>query len=236
MRPNRCTMLLATCLSLALLTPAAGWAQVGHSPEHSPYEDLVPTQELTAYGGTFHGHHDPAGIAPQSGSMFGARWGWRLTGPLNLTAEFARIGSTRHLINPAKTGTARDLGTISRPLYALSTGFAVALTGARTFHHFVPEFKLGAGVVSDLRTKPDSGAIKFGTRFAFEPGIGVRWVGSRRFGVRVDLTDYLYSMNYPISLYQNLAGDPVLTPDVSRTQWMNNPALTFGLSYLFGGR
>lgn len=229
-------MLLATCASLALLIPAAGYAQVGHSPQHSPYEDLKPTVEITAFGGSFHGHHDPAGVGPQSGSILGARWAWRITGPLNLDASLARVASTRHLIDPAKTGDARDLGTVSRPLYAASAGFALALTGARTYHHLVPELKFDVGTVTDFRSKPDSGGVRFGTRFAFLPGIGVRWVGSNRFGVRVDLTDYLYSIGYPLSLFQNGAGDPVLTPDVSRTQWMNNPALTFGISYLFGGR
>jgi hypothetical protein len=230
-------MMLAACASLALLTPTAALrAQVGHSPEHSPYEDLTPTMEFTLLGGSFHGHRDPAGVAPRSGPMFGVRWGWRATGPLNLTAEFARIDSKRDLIDPAKSADKRDLGTITRPLYALDAGLGIALTGARTYHHLMPELKINAGGITDLRTKPDSGGVKFGTRFALMPGIGVRWVGGGRFGARLDLTDYLYSMGYPVTLYQNITGDPVLPPTVSRTQWMNNPALTFGISYLFGGR
>jgi hypothetical protein len=230
-------VLLAACASLALLTPGTPLrAQVGHSPENSPYEDLKPTMEITAFGGWFHGHQDPGRVAPQSGPLVGLRYAWRATGPLSLTAEFARIDSKRELLDPSKSGDERDLGPIARPLYAIDGGFDVSLTGARTYHHLMPELKLHAGAVSDLRTKPDADGVKFGTRFALMPGLGVRWVGGGHFGVRVDLTDYLYSIAYPVSLYQNFPGGPVLTPDVSRTQWMNNPALTFGISYLFGGR
>ena len=224
-------------LALAL-SPSLVRAQVGHSPEHSPYEDVSTTMDLTAFGGEFHGHHDPAGIAPQSGPMYGVQWDWLATGPLLLTADFARVQSMRHLINPAKIKKDRDLGTVSRPLYMANAGFAVALPGGRTWHHLAPQFGMGAEVVSDLHSAPDSGGVKFGTRFAFTPGIGVRWLehGRGRFGARVDLTDHLYSIGYPLTLYENAVNDPVLTPAVNRNQWINNPALTFGVSYLFGGR
>jgi len=237
-RTVRCAAVAALAVATFALAPSALRAQVGHSPDHSPYEDLSTTMSLTAFGGEFHGHHDPAGVAPQSGAMYGVQWDWRATGPLSLNADVASVASTRHLINPAKAAKDRDLGTVSRPLYMANAGFAVALPGARTWHHLAPQLGMGAEVVSDLHSAPDSGGVKFGTRFAFTPEIGVRWLGSgrSRFGARLDFTDHLYSIGYPITLYQNAVNDPVLDASVTRTQWINNPALTFGISYLFGGR
>jgi len=239
-RSNRIALLTVRCAAVAVLAlaPASLYAQVGYSPERSPYEDLVTTMSLTAFGGEFHGHQDPARIAPRSGPMYGIQWDWRATGPLYLTGDVAEVSSTRNLIDPAKIAKDRNLGTVSRPLYVANGGFALALPGGRTWHHLAPQLAFGAEVVTDLQSAPDSGGVKFGTRFALTPGLGVRWLGSgrSRFGMRLDLTDHLYSIGYPLTLYQNAVNDPVLDPAINRNQWINNPALTFGISYLFGGR
>jgi hypothetical protein len=46
-------------------------AQVGHQPAKSPYIDLEYKQELTLISGAFHGHRDPANVAPQGGFFSG---------------------------------------------------------------------------------------------------------------------------------------------------------------------
>src|SRR5438445_14408 len=134
--------------------------------------------------GHFAARKDPAGVAPQSGALTGVHYEWRAGGPAHITAELARVQSSRRLIDPLKIGSARELGTVDRPLYALDMGLGMALTGARSWHRIVPELKGGAGIVSDFRTAPDSGGFKFGTRFALSWGAGIRWVPGGRLQVR----------------------------------------------------
>jgi len=91
-------------------------AQVGYPPASSPYRDLEYAQELTIVGGQFHGHRDPLFVGPQSGLLLGAHYEWRAGGPANLVGDISRIESDRRQVDPAKIGTARELGTVSRPL------------------------------------------------------------------------------------------------------------------------
>src|SRR5207249_2563016 len=83
------------------MTVTAG-AQVGYPPARSPYIDIPMSQELTLLLGHYAAKRDPAGVAPQSGTLVGAHYEWRASGPAHLTAELARVSSMRRLIDPAK--------------------------------------------------------------------------------------------------------------------------------------
>jgi hypothetical protein len=223
-------------LALSVLVTAAAGAQVGYPPNRSPFVDIERTQEITLLGGYFSAARDPAGTAPRSGALTGVHYEWRASGPAHLTAEFAHIGSSHELIDPAKIGAARDLGVVNRSLYSFDAGLAMSLTGARTRHQIAPLLKLGAGFVSDLKGTPDSSGFKFGTRFAFTWGGGVRWIPSAtgRFAVRVDVTNRLYTIGYPESFYvPPTGGTAVLSDGQARSFWTNNPAFTLGISRLF---
>ena len=115
------------------MTVTAG-AQVGYPPARSPYIDIPMSQELTLLLGHYAAKRDPAGVAPQSGTLVGAHYEWRASGPAHLTAELARVSSMRRLIDPAKNAAARELGTVDRPLYAADVALGMALTGC----HVVP--------------------------------------------------------------------------------------------------
>ena len=214
---------------------AAGGAQVGYPPTRSPYIDLEHAQELTLIGGQFHAHRDPVNVGPQSGLIVGAHYEWRAGGPAHLVAEVARISSERNLINPFKTTAAgRDLGTTSRPLYSADLGLGLSLTGAKSWHHIVPEVAAGLGLVSDFRSRADSGGFKFGTRFALNVGTGIRIVPGGRWQIRGDIKDRMYTLGYPQTFYQiPSGGTAVVAPTQAKSFWNHNPAFTFGLSYLF---
>jgi hypothetical protein len=216
----------------ALRSPAS--AQVGHTPATSPYLDLEHSQSLTLIGGQYHAHRDPADVGPQSGLLTGLHYEWRAGGPAHLTGEFARISSDRNLIDPAKPDPARQLGTGSRPLYSFDAGLGLSLTGAKSWHNIVPELEGGLGIVSDFRSQADSGGLKFGTRFAFTWGGGIRYVPGGRWSIRADITNRLYQMGYPQSYYvAPTGGDPVVASTQARAFWLNNPAFTLGISRLF---
>ena len=209
-------------------------AQVGYPPARSPYVDLEFTQELTAIGGWYHGHRDPANVGPQSGAITGLHYEWRAGGPAHLIAEVARISSDRRQINPFATGTAREIGTVSRPLYSGDFDLGLSLTGGKSWHRIVPEVFGGLGLISDFHSKADTGGFKFGTRFALNVGTGIRIVPGGRWQIRGDIKDRMYTLGYPQTFYQiPSGGTAVVAPTQAKSFWNHNPAFTFGLSYLF---
>ena len=229
------TRLASLAAGLLVLASAAASAQiVGHSPTSSPFLDLEYAQEFTLIGGNYHAHRDPADVGPQPGALFGVHYEWRATGPLNLIGEITRMSSNRNQLDPLKVGTARILPTVGRPLYSANFGLGLNLTGAKSWHHIVPEVAGGLGLVSDLRTEPDSGGFKFGTRFALNWGAGIKWVPGGRWQVRADMTNRSYTIAYPEAFFVAPAGGTaILSANESKSLWLNNPAFTLGLSRLF---
>jgi hypothetical protein len=213
-------------------------AQVGYPPTRSPYRDLRETQEITFFTGYYRAKRDRADVAPKSGPLVGTHYQWRAGGPANLTFAVGRVASERRVLDPevscATPPDCKSIGDFRWPVYLIDGGLAMALTGARSFFHLVPEFKSGIGIATDFHSKADVGDFAFGTRFAFTWGAGLRWVPGNRYQLRADFLNHLYSIRYPQSYY--LAADDgsvILQQSRSRTQWLNNPSLTFGISYLF---
>src|SRR5438874_1249214 len=129
----------ALILVVALVGGAAARAkaQVGYEPQHSPYNDLRETQELTFFTGYYRAKKDPARVVPRSGPMAGVLYQWRPGGPANLNVAFGRVSSERRVIDPelpatCTSGTDCKLNGVYRwPLYYWDAGLALALTGAR---------------------------------------------------------------------------------------------------------
>jgi hypothetical protein len=229
--------LVLVALVCVVARPAG--AQVGHDPAHSPFVDLDYRQELTLFGGPYSAKKDPAGVAARGGSDMGLFYAWRAGGPAYLTAELGTISTSRTVLDPRKPVSTRNVGTQSWPLYTVDGGLSLALTGAKSYHRTIPMIRGGIGLVSDLKSKPDTGGFKVGTRFALTWGAGIRWVPGGRWQVRADWTNRLYSVGYPDTYYNpplTAGGNPVppiLSSDVAKSRWTNNSALTLGLSYLF---
>jgi hypothetical protein len=224
--------LLALVASGALAGPVQ--AQVGYPPATSPFVDVEQTQEITPFFGYFRAKRDPAAISPRSAAMAGLQYEWRASGPVHLGFELMEANSQRMTLDPAKAPAARDLGLSSHPIYGADAFLAISLTGARSWHHLMPMTNLGLGLVSDFKG-PDTGGFKFGTRFAFPWGAGVRWVpGGGHIQLRADVKDWMYTIVYPESYYVSSTTDPpILTSKVARSRWDNNFAMTVGVSYIF---
>lgn len=236
--------------SLTMLAGTAS-AQVGYPPRQSPYRDLRETMEVTFFSGYYRAKKDPARVAPVSGPMVGAHYQWRAGGPANLTFDIARVESERRVLDPEKKGTTivapldtvvcvltdascKSAGIYRWPLYAIDGGLAMALTGERSFLRMVPEVKAGVGVVTDFHSQPDVGQFGFGTRFALTWGAGLRLLPGGRYSFRADISNRLYTVKYPISYYVPADdGTVIFTQRQSRTAWLNNPAFTIGVSYMF---
>lgn len=224
---------LAAGALVALLVGAgrAASAQVGHTPEESPYVDLIHRHEVTTFSGYLHTRRDPAAVAPRSAPIFGARYSLYLAGPAFLTARVAYGRTDRRVLDPLEPADERVvIPAANVSLLLADAGLTLSLTGYKSWNRLVPEVTGGLGIVSDFRTKADVGGFSFGTRFALTLGAGVRYVPGGRFQLRADVTDHLYRIAYPDSYY----GAAIVEPDQPRAIWTHNPALTLGVSYLFG--
>jgi hypothetical protein len=218
---------------VALLAALPAAAQVGHEPARSPYTDLEYKQELTALFGYVRARHDPAGVAPKSAPMVGARYEITLTGPLALSADVTRTFSDRDVIDPSKPRATRAVGTETAAVYAADVALALNLTGRKSWHHLVPQVRAGLGVVSSS-AKDESSGFSFGTPFAFTFGGGLKFVPGGRWQLRGDVTDRVFKLSYPDSYYR-LASDNTAVLDVQtpRSFYTHHAALTVGVSYLF---
>ena len=244
-------MITRSAVIVALMTLSAdAFAQVGYPPTQSPYRDLRETMEFTFYSGYYRAKKDPARVAPVSGPMIGAHYQWRAGGPAHLTVDIARVSSERKVLDPEKnspTGPGdgpapcsvkddfcKSAGVYRWPLYMLDGGVAMALTGERSFLRLVPEVKAGIGIVSDFHSEVDVGQFGFGTRFALTWVAGLRVLPGGRYSFRADISNRLYSVKYPISYYVPADdGTLIFTAQQNRSAWLNNPAFTIGVSYLF---
>jgi hypothetical protein len=230
-RPARYA-LLAALAGGAGAAPAS--AQVGFTPEKSPYRDLDFRQELTAFTGYYAASKDRAGVAPQSAPMVGLRYEVRIGGPAELVTRVSHVFSDRNVIDPTKPLATRSLGTESAALTIADLGIAVNLTGQKTYHRLIPVVNGGFGVISNLGSKRDVGGYGFGTSFAFSFGAGIRYAPGGQFQLRADVNDYIYQIQYPATYFVPASDQSaVLNADVGRSQYRHNAALTIGASYLF---
>ena len=226
--------ILCGVAALLMAVPAA--AQVGHEPEDSPYRDLQHRQEITVLGGWVKARHDPAGVAPQSAPLVGARYELTLTGPLALSSDLTAMFANRDVIDPAKPKAQRIPRNESATVYAADVALAMNLTGRKSWHYLVPQVRAGLGVLRSAAAD-DSSGFRFGTPFAFSFGGGLKLVPGRtgRVQLRADFTDRLFKLSYPDSYYR-LASDntAVLDRSTAKSFYTHHAAFTLGVSYLFG--
>jgi hypothetical protein len=211
-------------------------AQVGHTPQESPYVDLIYRHEITTFSGYLDTRRDPAGVAPRSATIAGVRYSLYLAGPAFFTARVAYGRTDRRVLDPIEPANERVvIPAANVSLLLADAGLALSLTGFKSWNRLVPEVSGGLGLVSDFRTEADVGGFSFGTRFALTLGAGVRYLAGGRFQIRADVTDNLYRIAYPDSYYNAASdGTTIVEPDQPKAIWTHNPSLTLGVSYLFG--
>jgi hypothetical protein len=220
--------------SLVLISRVAG-AQVGTEPAKSPFIDIEQRHEFNLFGGYYSAKKDPAKVAPQSAPLGGFMYAWRASGPVHIGMSFMTVNSQRTELDPAKPSATRVVGTNTEPLYAADGFISVALTGERSWHHLMPMAGAGLGIITNAQG-PDVGGFRFGTRFAFPWGAGVRWIpGGGRFQLRADIKDWMYTLKYPQAYHTapSSSDSPILAPTDRASRWTNNFAMTVGGSIAF---
>lgn len=221
---------------VAMLTVAhIARAQVGTTPEKSPFIDVEQRHAITIFGGYYSAKKDPAKVAPQSAPMGGLMYEWRASGPAHIGMSFMTVMSDRTELDPAQPSATRVVATTREPLYAAEGFLSVALTGERSWHHLMPMASVGLGIITNAQGA-DIGGFRFGTRFALPLGAGVRWIpGGGRFQLRADIKDWMYTIKYPQAYHTapSSSDSPILAPADRASRWTNNFAMTVGASIAF---
>jgi hypothetical protein len=234
-RPTARATAPAAALAAALAAAAApAGAQVGHPPARSPFTDLEFRQHVSVVGGYYRAAADPAGVAPRGGGIVGVQYDLGFGGPVFITTRVRSVASERTILDPVRPAPRRVLGTQQRPLTLADVGLTLALTGQRSYRGLVPLVHAGAGLASDF-DGADPGGFSFGTSFALAYGLGLRYVPSgARWALRADLGNSLYRVRYPQAYgAAGLDSTSVLPARASLTRWLNNTAITAGVSYQF---
>jgi hypothetical protein len=226
-------------LSLASLAVAqsalSAQVVVGHTPETSPFHDVNASQRITLFGGYFNAQGDGLGTTPQSGPEFGIRYDLPVAGPADFFARVARVNSHRNSFDPTLPDATRSLGDQKVALYVADLGFALNLTGRRTWHGIIPAINFGLGVVSGPG-KDSKDPYDFGTQFAFSAGAGIRYNPSNSYEIRLDITPMFYQNHYPAAYYvapqviAPITATPLLPRSESRSGYQHSLSYSAGLS------
>lgn len=216
-------------LSAATVSPLRAQL-VGADPARSPYRDVETTQQLSLAGGWLNTTRDAAGVGPKPGLLLALRHDINIAGPAWLTTRYTMLFSERRVLDAALPAAERDQGMRGVVQHMADLGVTMALTGRKSWHHLVPTVGAGIGLTSDF-SSVDVGGYRFGTKFAFSFGPGVRIVLPHGYALRVDLTNHLYQIQYPSS-YFAVATDStaVLQNSQQRASWRSNWGLTTGVS------
>jgi hypothetical protein len=234
----RRTRVLALLLLTALL-PYRLTAQVGHDPQHSPFQDVTTRQTITPFVSEFFGNRAHAGVGAQAGLAFGGRLTTALSGPLELWATFAMISSKRNVIDPSKPDSTRMTGPIDLKLISADLGIALRLTGARSFHGLEPYVGVAFGIVAPTETVTDPGGFSANSNITFVPTIGTRARIGKVLSLTLEARDNLVRYEWPSCYFGSTFCVTAVAPavlDPSRekdTQMTHNFTLTAGLSFHF---
>ena len=97
---HRAISVVRVVLAVAIATPVALQAQVGHVPTKSPYEDMKLGQSVTLSGGWLATTHDPAGVGPDASAFGQIRYDIAVGGPASLFARYTFAPSQRASLLP----------------------------------------------------------------------------------------------------------------------------------------
>lgn len=219
--------LLAAVLVAAVVAPVDAQL-VGSEPSRSPFRDLETTQQFTLSLGWFDAKTDAAGVGPRPALFTQLRHDVHLGGPAWLTSRYGLLRTEREVIDPGFPVAERSLGFTPVTHHVADLGITLALTGRKTWHGLVPTLGGGVGLTSDFGSQ-DVGNYRFGTKFAFTFGPGLRIVLPRGYSLRADLTNHVYQFQYPSTYFQRASDSTsVLTDTRQRSGWQSNWALTLG--------
>lgn len=203
---------------------------IGSEPSASPFRDADLSQQVTLSLGWLDAKSDAAAVGPKAGPVFGVRHDIHLGGIAWLTSRYQQLRSTRNVVDPGLPAPQRDQGTTGVAHHYADIGFNLALTGKKTWRGALPTLATNVGVVADF-ADTDIGGYRFGTKFSFGFGPGLRVTLPRGYNLRLDLINTVHQFQYPGTYFIAASdGSSVLINTEQRSGWQSNWGLTTGLS------
>jgi opacity protein-like surface antigen len=216
-----------TCLAAAASVARAQDTATVHIA--SPYSDLHEDEAIFLTAGYFGGNRGQAGVGPQGSGIVGLGFLYHLGGPAGLIARLQYANSTRDIVDTLLPPATRYSGPSSAPLVLFDVDFLFDVTGEKTWHRLVPTAGFGLGLAFGDNNL-DAGGYKFGTKFYFALGGGVKYALKEPWVVRADAWLYFWQLSYPTS-YFTAGATPVLPPTAPDKDWTTNGVLSLGISY-----
>jgi hypothetical protein len=234
----RSTARVTTLLSLTLCAAVALPAQVGTTPERSPFRDTEIRQHLVVFVGQSTGGRDIAGAAPRGGDVLGVRYDLPLgQSPMLFTSSLMRQGARRDILQPGLPIANRVGATVDQPLYFLDLGLTLLLTGNKSWRSLVPSVTGTVGFATDNKGVVDSSNFSFGNRFSVGVNLGLKYAPLRsRWAVRGDVMNRFYSVRFPASFRTAPTGVETIVPLNSNSDWTRNTIFSLGLVRELGRR
>lgn len=229
----RVRLIHATAAALALAASPLAAQHIG-----SPYRYIEPRTYVTLFGGQLGTQTGAVQIGPRSGQLFGAAFGYRLSGPFGVEVMLGyaplkrAVRDTLTLPKPDST-TYRPLATSTQNVLLAMADVRFDVTGPRTWHGLQPYVLFGvggaiatSGVQKSDVVVPQDVRFNFGTSFAAQLGGGFEWYATRRLALRLDGRGTLWKLHTPSAF---LVKDHTLPP----SEWAQNGSLLGGLSVHF---
>lgn len=233
--PRRAALLVAVPLIAAAAAlgaaPAGAQQVVGYPPARSPYRDVESSQRVSLFGGYFRPQNDEIGATPRGGPILGLRYEIPVGGPAAFTVRGAYIDSHRTAYDPTLAAGARGLGDMRQSLFLADLGFALNVTGQKSWHSIIPTVAFGLGVITGPTTAAKD-PYRFGTQFAISSAVGVRIVPSSSFELRVEAGSLLYQNRYPTPYFTSttIGVAPLLGSGTAKSGYRNAWTLTAGIA------
>lgn len=223
---------------LAVLSPVAASAQVGHAPERSPYRDIRIRSSFLAVGGYLGGSHGRLGIGPSSGRLIGLQYELELTGPTDAFITLSQASLDRIVIDPDAPLASRVTDSLTQSVLFAQAGLSILLTGSKTWNGFAPYLGATLGLGFGENIPQDSSGFGFSTKFVTGPHLGIRWYPTRTLHLRVEGRQLFWQLSYPerffLEPFRAPTDPPVLDPAADPdSEWTAHPTLVFALGYAF---
>lgn len=222
--------LAAACL-LAATAPSAGAQEVP-----SPYRFVDTNQAAGLFAGRFAPGRGTLDLGPGPGSIFGARYGIRLSSPISFEGWASFLPTTRDVIDPTRPAGERAVAEADISLLLLEAVVKFSLVGSRTWHGIGPYVLAGGGLGFELGdTQTEDLALEepfrfnFGSTFVPHAGGGLRWLPSDLLELRADARLTLWKIDTPEAFL-----DPELGLEgIDDSEWVGGASLTLGAALRF---
>ncbi len=200
----------------------------------SPYRFVEATQGAGAFAGYISTGKGSIGLGPESGPVFGGRYGIRVSGPFMFEAEVGFFPSPRAVLDtvPGDT-TFRQVGDADMRLVLALGALRLNITGPRTWHGLQPFGLFGGGGAIDVSGEsaaeaalPEDVRFDFGTSFAGMLGVGIEWFLTPGTAIRIDARSLLWKLPTPPAFR-------VGNVNVSEDEWAQNFFVSAGFSIHF---